>query len=69
MATETERLMRKIDDYLARTGWKASTLGQHINGDRTLIARIEKGTVTMATLDKVRAFIADNPPPKKRKSA
>jgi hypothetical protein len=69
MASESERLMRDIKRYLERTGWKASTFGQHVNGDRGLISRIEAGTVMMATLTKVRQFMIDNPPPKKRKTA
>lgn len=69
MTTESERLIRDIAKYLDRTGWKESTFGQRVNGDRGLVSRIRQGKVMMGTLEKARTFMIDNPAPKKRKSA
>lgn len=53
-------LLEEIDRFLASSGMSASYFGKAACNNSELIARLRDGkTVTLATVSRVRAFIAD----------
>lgn len=60
--TAQTRLLSEIDDYCARVGVAESTFGRMAVNDGKFVARIRAGGgLTLATYDRVRAFLAATP--------
>lgn len=59
--------MRKIDQYLARSGWSESYLSKMATGNARAIANIRSGKASVATYDALIAYIRENPLRKGRK--
>lgn len=57
-------LIQDIESYLARTGMTETKFGLLAANNGSLISRISRarGNVKISTIDKVRRFMADNPP-------
>lgn len=55
-------LLTEIKDYCARVGIKTSTFGRYVVGDGKLVSRLEAGNQIMPrTMERVRAYMRDNP--------
>ncbi len=60
MRAMEKELLNEIDQFLAASGMKASYFGKAACGNSELIARLRDGkTVTLATVSRIRAFIAE----------
>lgn len=60
----SEALLRDIADYCRRVKMAESTFGRHAVNDGKLVSRLRLGgRVTTHTVERVRAFIAREPPP------
>lgn len=67
MSTQ-HQLLKEIKAFLKRTGMKASTFGEYAVGNSRLVAKLEEGgTISIKTLDEVRAYMAKPVKPKERK--
>jgi hypothetical protein len=63
MAKPTTALLREIESYCQHTGIAESTFGRHAINDGKLCSRLRAGkNVTLATAERVRAYIDDNAP-------
>src|SRR5205085_1415945 len=61
----SETLLREIADYCRRTRMAESTFGRLAVNDGKLLSRLRLGgRVTTTTMDRVRAFIERDPPPR-----
>src|ERR1700733_7128430 len=57
-----QQVLRQISDYCRRTGLAESTFGRRAVNDGKLAARLRGGgRITTDTLDRIHAFIAENP--------
>lgn len=57
--TEAQRLLQDIEAHIRATGMKATTFGRLAVNDGKLVGRLRSGgSVTLKTLDGIRAFIA-----------
>ena len=55
-------ILTEIEAYLERNGIRPSMLGDHIVGDRALVARLRSGVnVRPATIDRIRRYMARYP--------
>lgn len=60
--TETESLIHEIEAYCRRTDTAESTFGRHAVNDGKFVGRLRAGkSVTLKTLNRVRAFMHDHP--------
>lgn len=58
-----EMFVSEVEDYLEATGMAPSTFCLNaVNCSSKAVKRVRNGTVTLITADKVRAYIAANPP-------
>lgn len=59
--TFSKRFVAQVEDFLKRTGIKPSEFGQQAVGDRAFITNLRRGrSPTLATVDKVLAFMSDS---------
>ena len=57
-----QELLQEISDYCRQTGLAESTFGRRAVNDGKLAARLRNGgRITTETLDRIRAFMADEP--------
>ncbi|HEX6959317.1 MAG TPA: hypothetical protein VF194_15145 [Ferrovibrio sp.] len=53
-----------VEAYLERSGMKPATFGRKAVGDPTFVFDIRRGrSPSLAVVERVQRFIADNPPP------
>ena len=58
-----DELLVEIEDFCARVGIAVSTFGRLAVNDGKFVGRLRAGgTLTVETVEKVRAYIADHPP-------
>jgi hypothetical protein len=63
MARSTDELLRDIEAYCQQAGIAESTFGRHAINDGKLCSRLRSGkNVTLATAERVRAYIKNNAP-------
>jgi hypothetical protein len=68
--TTLNSLLREIEAFLAEANMKKTTFGLRALNDGTFVRRLEKGdNFTLKTVERVRAYIAANRSPKRRKAA
>lgn len=53
--------MRKINQYLTRSGWSESYLSKMATGNARAIANVRSGKASIATYNAIIAYIRDNP--------
>jgi len=57
-----ETLLSEIDDFLSRSGMKASTFGKRVVNDGKLVNRLrEGGSVSIETAAKICDFVREEP--------
>lgn len=57
-----DNLLNEIRDYCDRVGIKPTTFGVYAAGDGKLVKRLESGGQCLPrTVERIRAYIADNP--------
>jgi len=57
--TETQKLLRDIESFTAKHGMKETTFGRLAVNDGKLVGRLRAGgSITIRTLEDVRAFLA-----------
>jgi SAM-dependent methyltransferase len=65
-----DKIVRDIATYCQRTGLAESTFGRLAINDGKLVSRLrDGGRITTTTLDRLRAFMAENPPGRQQKGA
>lgn len=65
-----ERILREIEDYIARAGISAREFGLRVRGDSGMVYRLRAGrSLTVEYVDKCRDYMAANPPPTPKKRA
>jgi SAM-dependent methyltransferase len=65
-----DKIVRDIANYCQRTGLAESTFGRLAINDGKLVSRLrDGGRITSTTLERLRAFMAANPPDRPRKGA
>lgn len=59
-----EAILAKVERYLAASGLTAHQFGMQAVRNHKLVSRLRGGNgVTLTTVERVEAFIRDNPPP------
>jgi hypothetical protein len=71
MSTTREKLLAEVEAYLEATGWTDADLGLRAMNNSAFVFRLRGGrNFRIDTVDRIRKFMRDNPPPKKnRRSA
>src|SRR5690349_11896389 len=65
---DADKIVREIASYCQKTGLAESTFGRLAINDGKLVARLrDGGRITTTTLDRLRAFMAENPPGRTQK--
>lgn len=63
MSSFTESFLREVEEYLDRSGLGPNSFGRRAMSDPRFVYDLRKGrAVSIATVDKVRKFMAENPP-------
>jgi predicted transcriptional regulator len=66
MKTLSEQFLDAIEDHLKRTGTKPSEFGRRATGDPSLVLSLRRGrSPTLATADRILAFIRQQEPPRR----
>jgi hypothetical protein len=61
-------LLEEIEAYMEAMGWPPTTFGREVLGDTAFVSRLRMGRdVKSSTADRIRQYIKNNPPPKKRR--
>lgn len=61
-------LVRRIDNYLDRTGMKATNFGKKARNNPSLVPRLRKGVASIATLRKVSEYLDSAEKTERRKA-
>lgn len=64
-----ERILREIEDYIARAGISAREFGLRVRGDSGMVYRLRAGrSLTVEYVDKCRAYMRAHPPTSKKRA-
>jgi hypothetical protein len=65
-----QQLVAEIEAYAEAVGMAVSTICKKAGGNSEIVRKIRRGgTVTLPIADRIRAYIAANPPPERRRAA
>jgi hypothetical protein len=68
MSTTREEVLEEIEAYLEAMGWSAAYLGVKAMGNSAFVIRLRNGrNIRVDTVDRIRKFMRENPPPKKNR--
>jgi hypothetical protein len=56
------RLLRQVEDFCRKAGMTEASFGRRAVNDGKLVTRLRQNTITLNTVDKIEAFLADQEP-------
>ena len=70
MKTEHEKFLGEVERYLLDTGLSAVAFSVAAMNNKGFVTKLRRGSSpTLTTVDRIKAFMRENPPPRKRTRA